>query len=60
MVLYVDSDRCTSCELCTDSLPGVFRINSEGVSEVHDSSGASAGEIREIIESCPAECILYK
>jgi ferredoxin len=58
MVLYVDGDRCIGCELCTDSLPDVFRMNSHGVSEVHNSSGASASEIWEAIESCPAECIV--
>jgi ferredoxin len=60
MVLYVDGEKCTGCELCTDSLPGVFRINSDGVCEVENVSGASVSEISEVVESCPAECILNK
>ncbi len=58
--LFVDGDRCTGCELCADSLPDVFRMNTDGVSEVYNNSSASADELREVIESCPAECILYK
>ncbi len=59
-VLFVDGDRCTGCELCSDSLPDVFRITPDGVSEVYNNNVTSASELREVIESCPAECILYK
>ncbi len=60
MVVYVEGKRCTGYELCIDSLPGVFRMNSDGASEVRNSSGASAGVVRGVTESCPAECILHK
>ncbi|MCP4136179.1 MAG: ferredoxin [bacterium] len=58
--LYIDPGECTGCEYCIDALPGVFRINSEGISEVHNSTGAGEDEIQEVIEGCPAECIYWK
>jgi ferredoxin len=58
--VYVDQDECTSCELCVDELPEVFEMSSEGVSSVHNASGASEEKIQEVIDSCPAECIHWK
>lgn len=58
--VYVDQDECTSCELCVDELPEVFEMSSEGVSSVHNSSGASEDKIQEVMDSCPAECIHWK
>ena len=45
--VYVDQDECTSCELCVDELPEVFEMSSDGVSSVHNSSGASEDKIQE-------------
>ena len=58
--VYVDESECTGCELCVDTLPEVFEMNSDGVSHVHDSRGASESKIQEDIDSCPAECIHWK
>lgn len=58
--VFVDQDECTGCELCVDTLPDVFRMNDEGLSEVHNSAGAGEDAIQEIIEDCPAECIHWK
>jgi ferredoxin len=58
--VYVDENECTGCELCVDSLPEVFEMTSEGVSHVHDTKGAPAEKIQEVIDSCPAECIHWK
>jgi ferredoxin len=58
--VYVDQDECTSCELCVDELPEVFEMSPEGVSSVHNSSGASEDKIQEVMDSCPAECIHWK
>lgn len=58
--VYVEKEECTGCELCTDALPEVFKMNSEGLSEVHDSAGAEESVIQDVIDSCPAECIHWK
>lgn len=59
-VVYVDQEECTGCELCVDVLPGVFEMNSDGVSRVHNAAGADEDKIQEVIDSCPAECIHWK
>ena len=49
--VYVDESECTGCELCVDTLPEVFEMNSDGVSHVHNSRGASESKIQEVIDS---------
>jgi ferredoxin len=58
--VYVDESECTGCELCVDTLPEVFEMTSDGVSIVHNPTGASEDKIQEVIDSCPAECIHWK
>lgn len=58
--VYVDASECTGCELCVDTLPSVFEMNSDGISVVHDSKGATEKEIQEVIDNCPAQCIHWK
>ncbi len=58
--VYVDEAECTGCELCVDTLPEVFEMTSEGVSQVHNSKGAPESKVQEVIDSCPAECIHWK
>lgn len=55
--VFVDSGECTGCELCSDTLPEVFKMNPGGISYVHNNSGASERVIQGVIDSCPAECI---
>lgn len=50
----------TGCGLCEDTCPEVFRLNEDGISEVHDPEGAPEEEIQEVIEICPVECINWK
>ena len=57
---YVDQDECTGCGLCEEECPEVFRLNDEGVSEVHDPEGASEEIIQDVIEICPVECIHWE
>lgn len=59
-VPYVDKDECTSCGLCTDDLPDVFRMDDEDLAEVHNPTGASEEEIQQIMDDCPGECIHWK
>jgi ferredoxin len=57
---YVDQDACIGCGLCTTIVPEVFRLNDDGVSEVHDPAGASESQIQEAIDSCPVSCIHWR
>ena len=55
--VYVDKDACISCQLCADTLPAVFRMDDQGLAEVHDPSGAGETEIQEMVDACPVACI---
>ncbi len=57
---YVDKDECTGCELCTQTVPNVFRMDSNNLAEVFDPQGAGAELIQEAMDSCPVECIHWK
>ena len=58
--LYVDKSECTSCNLCTDTVPAVFRMDDDDLAEVIDSyDGVDEDEIQTAIDDCPAECILW-
>ena len=54
---YIDQDECTGCGMCEEICPDVFRINDDGVSEVHEPHGATAEMIQEAIDECPVNCI---
>ncbi len=57
---YVEKDDCTSCQLCADTLPQVFQMDADDLSEVHNPYGATEEEIQDAMDSCPGECILWK
>jgi len=57
---YVDQDSCISCNLCADTVSEVFRMNDEGLAEVHDPQGASEEEIQEAMDACPTACIHWE
>lgn len=57
---YVDQDACISCNLCVESVPEVFRMNSDGVAEVYNPTGAPEGKIQEAIDACPVLCISWE
>ncbi len=58
---YVDKEECTSCGLCVDNLPDVFRLDENELAECYNSEGASDEEIQEeAIDICPVECIHWK
>ena len=56
----VDQDVCISCGLCVGACPGVFRFNSAGKSECHNSEGASEAEIQSAIDGCPVQAISWQ
>ncbi len=57
--VVVNRNDCISCQLCADVLPAVFRMDEDGLAEVHDSRGASEKEIQGIIDACPVACIQW-
>ena len=56
----VDQDICIGCGLCASIAPEVFRLNDNGVSEVHNQSGVEEEKIQEAIDSCPVNCIHWR
>jgi len=59
-VPYVDKEECTCCNVCVDTVPGVFQMDDDNKAEVFDPNGASESEIQEAIDICPAACIHWK
>jgi ferredoxin len=56
----VDQDECTGDELCVEMCPEVFKMNDDGLAEVHNPTGASEDQIQECMDECPADCIHWK
>ncbi len=57
---YVDQDACIGCQLCANTVPEVFRMNTENLAEVYDPEGASEESIQEAIDGCPVSCIHWE
>jgi ferredoxin len=58
-VPVVDSDLCTGCELCVETVPDVFQMEGD-VATVIDPAGADEVEIQEAIDNCPVEAINWQ
>ena len=56
----VEQDECVGCGNCAEICPEVFRLNDDGVAEVHDPEGATEDKIQQAIDSCPVECISWE
>ena len=59
-VSYVDQNTCTGCEACVVETPKVFRMTSDGLSEVYNPQGDSEEKIQSAMDSCPVDCIHWK
>ena len=67
----IDQDCCIGCEVCTQTCPEVFRMESEedghdhdhghdhGKAEVYNPTGASEEKIEQAMDNCPAACIYW-
>jgi ferredoxin len=55
--VVIDKSVCISNQACVATAPGVFRLDSEGYSEVYDVSGATEDAIFEAGYNCPAGAI---
>ena len=58
--IYVDEEECIGCDLCSEIVPGVFKLNEEGVPQVIASSEELQDSIQEAIDECPVECIHWE
>jgi len=68
-ITYVEKDDCTSCALCTDGLPKIFKMDDDDLafaytdgSDVEEATVADAeiDAVQEMIDDCPGECIFWK
>ncbi len=61
ILIKVDEDICTCCELCYDRLPQVFSDRGDGVAIVRNYNQKLIRElleeIKEVAEECPADSI---
>jgi ferredoxin len=55
----VNKGECTSCGVCIDTVPAVFRFDAENLAEVYDPKGADEAAIQEAIDLCPVTCIYW-
>lgn len=53
----VDRDGCIGSGCCVATAPGVFELDDHAISTVINPEGASAADIREAAEGCPAQAI---
>jgi ferredoxin len=59
-VSYVDQNECTGCEACVVEAPKVFRMTSDGLSEVYNPQGDTEDKIQSAMYACPVACIHWK
>lgn len=57
---YVDQEICIGCGLCVSIVPEVFRLNENGVSEVHTQDPGEHEKVQQAIDSCPVNCISWR
>jgi ferredoxin len=55
--VVIDRDRCVSNRMCVGAVPGVFRLDAEGNSEVYDVEGDSEEKVIEAGFNCPVGAI---
>lgn len=59
MKAEIDRDGCISCELCADTCPEVFRMDSDGLAEVYVEEIPEEVEdsAKDAAEACPVSVI---
>ena len=60
--IYIDKSDCVGCENCMDFLPGVFKLGSDGASQVIPGSWGNVSEkdIKKAMRDCSGRCIEWK
>jgi ferredoxin len=59
-VPYVDKEVCTSCGVCVDNVPTVFRYDDDMKAEVFDPNGDTESSIQDAMDMCPVSCIHWR
>lgn len=55
---YVNPDLCIGCGLCVSTVPEVFQLNDEGISEVYAEPPEDKWDaVYEAVDSCPVKAI---
>lgn len=54
----VNKPKCISSEDCLGIAPGVFQLDADGKSEVHNQTGAPDNTILAAARACPAKAII--
>lgn len=55
---YVNPDLCIGCGLCVGTVPEVFRLNEEGISEAYaETPDGMWDKVNEAVASCPVGAI---
>ncbi len=61
ILIKVDEDLCTCCELCYERLPDIFSDRGDGIALVRNYNQKvieeRLEEIKEVAEECPADSI---
>lgn len=61
MKVKIDTDACTGCGLCTDSVPEVFEMGDDTAKvKVSQVPPAKEGAVKEAANDCPAEAIIVE
>lgn len=53
----VDKHKCIASGDCVETAPGVFRLDADGKSEVHNQTGAPDSLILSAARGCPSKAI---
>jgi ferredoxin len=60
--VWIDPDLCTACGLCTDNVPGIFRMGKDYAEAIsnEDIPLQFVHSVHQAMDDCPAECIFEK
>ena len=61
MTVKIDSDLCTACGLCVDSVPDVFKMGDDTAEViVSDVPSNLEQDVQDAADDCPVEAILVE
>ncbi|SDL39370.1 ferredoxin [Maridesulfovibrio ferrireducens] len=56
----IDIDACIGCEACAEEFPEVFSMGPADLPQVYNPEGVDEEKIEEIMDLCPANCIIWE
>jgi ferredoxin len=63
MKVWIDSNVCTQCGLCTDNVPSVFKMGVNSAEVILGDSDIPenlVSDVKQAIDDCPVSCIHEK